>query len=202
MASSTEICNLALSHLAVGKEIANIETEQSQEASACRRFYESARDATLRDFVWPFARRYYTLELVEEDPNDEWKYSYRYPSSCLKIHKILSTIRNDTRQSRRSYMIGQDDTGRLVYTDVQFANILYTHKEIDPDKYTTDFIMALSFRLAGYIAPRLTGGDPFKLGDRCMQMYQIELTRAQANSVNEQQYDEEVPSELIRAREG
>lgn len=201
MASSTEICNMALSHLAVAKEIANIETEQSQEASACRRFYDIARDYTLRDFLWPFARRYQALGLVEEDPNTEWAFSYRYPSDCLKIHKIKGINRNETRQSKVSYQIAQDSIGLLIYTDAEDAEIVYTYKETDPQKYMPDFIMAFSFRLAAYIAPRLTAGDPFKLGDRAMQMYTIEISRAAANSVNEQQYDEEVQSELIRARE-
>lgn len=201
MASSTEICNMALSHLGVGKEIANIETEQSQEASACRRFYDIARDYTLRDFLWPFVRRYQALGLVAEEPNTEWAFSYRYPTDCLKIHKILSPRRNDTRQSKISYMIAQDSVGRLIFTDIEDAEIIYTQKETDPDKYPPDFIMALSFRLAAYIAPRLTSGDPFKLGDRAMQMYSIEISKAAANSVNEQQAEEEVESELIRARE-
>ena len=42
MASSTEIANLALSHLGNGTEIADLETERSSEASACRRFYDVA----------------------------------------------------------------------------------------------------------------------------------------------------------------
>jgi hypothetical protein len=201
MASSTEICNLALSHLGVGKEIANVETEQSQEASACRRFYESARDICMRDFAWPFLTRYAEMELVEEDPNDEWGFSYRYPTNCIKILKIISGTRNDNRQSRIPYEIAQDSAGRLVFTDQENAEMRFVYKETDPDKYPADFIMALSFRLAAYIAPRLTGGDPFKMGDRAMQMYQLELSRAQVNSLNECQVEEDSNSELIRGRE-
>lgn len=200
MASATEICNLALSHLGVGKEIANIDTEQSEEASACRRFYESARDATLRDFNWPFATRYEELGLIEEDPNDEWDYSYRYPTNCLRIRKILSGIRNDTRQSRVPYQIAQDDAGRILFTDQEDACIVYTRKETDPDKYTSDFVLAFSFRLANYIAPRLTAGDPFGLGKRALEMYSYEISVAAANAMNEQQDEELVDSELIRAR--
>jgi hypothetical protein len=201
VASSTEICNLALSHLGVGKEIANLDTEQSQEASACRRFYETARDACLRDFSWPFAMRYDELALVEEDPNDEWLFSYRYPTNCMRILKILSGTRNDTRQTRVPYEIAQDDQGRLLFTDQENAEIRYIYKETDPDKYTPDFILALSYRLAYYIAPRLTAGDPFSRGPASLEAYQIELSRAAANAVNEGQVEEEVNSELQRARE-
>src|SRR5688572_11149621 len=111
MASETEIANLALSHLGVGKEIANLETERSQEAVACRRFYDTARDATLRDFSWPFATKIAVLGLIEADPNDEWDYSYRYPSDCLQLRRILSGVRNDTRDSRVPFKLAHDDSG-------------------------------------------------------------------------------------------
>jgi len=55
MSSKTEISNMALSHLGVGYEIQNIETEQSQEATACRRYYDIALQTTLTDYPWPFA---------------------------------------------------------------------------------------------------------------------------------------------------
>jgi hypothetical protein len=201
MASSTEICNLALSHLGVGKEIANLETEQSQEASACRRFYELARSMTLRDHHWPFATRYADLALVEEDPNSEWDFSYRYPTGCLKIRKILSGKRNDSYQSRVPYSIAQDSAGRLIFTDWPTAEITYTFDEVDPDRYTSDFIMALSFRLAHFIAPRLTGGDPYGLGKRALDLYAYEISVAAANAFNEEQADQEVLPEIIRSRE-
>ena len=72
MASKTEIANLALSHLGVGKEIGNLDTEKTEEAVAMRRFYESARDATLRDFPWPFATRMVALALVASPPTQWW----------------------------------------------------------------------------------------------------------------------------------
>src|SRR5665648_440114 len=97
MSSATEICNMALGHLASGKEIANLETERSAEAIACRRFFDSARDAVLRDFSWPFATKIKALSLIEEDPNSEWAYSYRYPTDCLNFRRILSGTRTDTR---------------------------------------------------------------------------------------------------------
>lgn len=112
MASSkTEIVNIALAHLGVGSEISNLDTDQSTEANAMRRFYESAKDEVLRDLNWPFTTVFASLALVEEDPTDEWSYSYRYPSDALKIRRVLSGLRNDTRQSRVPYKLGQDASG-------------------------------------------------------------------------------------------
>lgn len=202
MSSSTEIANLALSHLGVSKEIANLETENSAEANACRRFYEISRDATLRDFPWPFATKFVALGLVAEDPTDEWKFSYRYPSDCLRLRRLLSGNRTDHRQSRASYKITRDSSGLLLYTDLEDAELEYTLKETDTGRFPSDFTMALSLRLAAYIAPRVAEEDPFQLGQRALQLYQFELSRAQASALNEEQPDEDPQSEFIRGREG
>lgn len=201
MASSTEICNLALSHLGVGKEIAALETERSQEASACRRFFDLARDEALRDFAWPFATKIIALGLVEEEPNDEWNYAYRYPTDCLNLRRILSGTRNDTRQTRVPHRIARDDSGRLIYTDTENAEAEYTILVDDPEQYPPDFTMALSLLIASYIAPRVTGGDPFKMGDRALRLYALSIEKARANSINEEQTEEHPESEFIRGRE-
>jgi hypothetical protein len=200
MASQIEISNFALSHLGVGVSIASI-NEQSQEAAACRVFFEISRDATLRDFAWPFARRVAALALVEEDPTTEWRYSYRYPTDCLDIRRILTGSHNDPRDGRLPYELAQDDDGVLVYTDEEDAFIEYTYKADNPIRYPADFSLALSFRLASYIAPRLTGGDPFKLGARAMQLYEYEVGRAKANAVNEEQVDQDPESSFVRIRD-
>lgn len=200
MASSTEICNLALGHLGLGKSITSLETEQSEEANSCRRFYDIALERSLRDFNWPFAKRLTTLALVEENPNDEYRFAYRYPTQCLKIHRILSGSRNDSRQSRVHFTIGGDAAGQLIYTDQPDAQAWYSFLETDPDKYTPDFTLALSYLIAHYIAPSITGGDPFKVGERAMQQYMLEVARAQNNALLEEQPEEDVQSELIRAR--
>ena len=201
MESSTEISNLALSHLAIGKQVANIDSEKSTEARACRMFFDIARDAVLRDFAWPFATRLFSLGLVETNPNDEWGFSYRMPSDCVQVRRILSGIRNDTRASRVPYIIGSDNTALLIYTDAESATAEYTLRETRVNLYPPDFCIALSLRLAAYIAPQLTGGDPFRLGERSMKMYVVELSKAQASAFNEEQSDQAPEAESIQARE-
>lgn len=201
MASKTEICNLALSSIGVGKEIANVDTEQSQEALACRRFYEIARDSVLRAFAWPFATVFADLGLVEEDPTDEWGFSYRYPPDCLMMKRIISGVRTDTRQSRVPYKIGKDDDGLLIYTDMEDPTVEYTSRADDVLRYPPDFILALSYLLGSMIVPRLSKGDPFKQGPQCLQLYSYQISRAMAAAGNEQQADLPTESEFIRERD-
>lgn len=198
--STTEIANLSLSHLGIGKEIGNLDTERSEEAAACRRFYDTARDATLRDFPWPRFTKFVTLALVETNPTDEWVFSYRYPSDCLELRRVLSGIRNDSRQSRVPYKIGQDVTGHLIYTDQADAQVEYTALISTVERYPSDFVLAFSFRLASLVAPRLTGGDPFKVGQRALELYMFEISKARATAVNEEQAEEDVDSEFVRVR--
>jgi len=202
MASDVEICNLAISHLGTGKEIANLENEKTEESIVCRRFFNTARDATLRDFPWPFATKVLALALIEKDPTTEWAFSYQYPTDCLKMRKILSGIRNDDRQSRVSSQRANKDNKEVIFTDQENAVLEYTLRVTNAELFQPDFILALSFRIAGYIAPRLTSGDPTGMGARAFQLYLLELDQARATSVNEQQDDEIPESEFIQERGG
>jgi hypothetical protein len=191
--------NLALSHLAISKKIV-LETDRSAEANACGDFYNTVRDKVLSDSPWPFATKFALLGLVQNNPTTEWLYSYRYPSDCLTMRRIFSGIRNDNRQSRIPYKIGRDDQGLLIYTDMTQAEVEYTISTDDVTRYPEDFRMALSFLLAVYIAPRLTQGDPFKMGQRAFQMYQMEMGRAASAALDEQQDEEQPQSEFMRSR--
>lgn len=201
MATKIGIINQALSHLAISKEISNLDTDRSEEAATARRFYDTALEDTLRDFKWPFATRIAALALVETDPNDEWDYSYRYPTDCLRVRRILSGIRNDTRQSRVPYKVASDSQGILIFTDQEDAEIEYTVRFEDPQFYPSDFAMAFSYCLAYLMAPRITGGDQFRLGDRAFKLYQYQLSKAESNALNEEQAEEEPESQFVRDRE-
>jgi hypothetical protein len=200
MASPTEICNLALGHLGIGKEIATLE-EKSDEAAACRRYYPLAVEAVLGDFAWPFATRFATLALVESDPTEEWAYSYRYPSDCLMVRRILSGTRQDSLGSREEYRIASDSQGMIILTDKEDATIEYTVELTDTAMFGADFIEALSFRIAMAIAPRVTGGDPFGLGNRAAKMYEAAIQGAKAGAANEEAPPPPLEAESIRARD-
>lgn len=200
--TDAEICTLALSHLGVSIEINNLETEKSKEAQACRRFYATTRDEVLRDFSWPFAKVIEALALVEEDPNTEWGFSYRYPSGCLKVRRVLngSGVRVDTEDTRVPFTEGRDTTGLLIFTDQEDAEVEYTMRETDTERYPADFVDTLSLLLASKIGPRVAGGDQFKLADRALKLYAWRKAVAEANAANEEQVDKDGPSGFERAR--
>lgn len=201
MASNTEIANMALSHIGVGKEISDLDNEKSEEANAIRAFYNTALEFIQSDFPWPFLTKSALLALVSQDPTDEWAYAYRYPSDAFKIRRIFSPLRNDNRQSRVPYKIYQDGTGKLIYTDCEDARIEYSFKLTEEEKFPADFSLAFSYLLASYVAPRLTKGDPFKMRTSALELYRAHLQLAEQRSINEEQPEEVPQSEFVRARE-
>jgi len=201
MSSTTELANLALSHLGQNQEIANVETEKSSYAATMRRLLPIAVETFLKDFPYSFCNVTSALALVEEDPNDEWAYAYRYPTDCLKPIRILSGVRDDTRQSRVNYVIGKDSSGRLIYTDQSEASLEYVSFVNDPSKYPADVLLAMSFFLAGLAAPRICGEDPFKMGDKAMANYRYFKGKCDSSNANDQQQPEPPEAEHIRARE-
>lgn len=201
MSSFTEMAQMALGHIGTGKTISDVDTEESEEARALRTFKEVALKRTMRAVPWSFLTKIADMELVEEDPNDEWAYSYRVPSDCLLFRKVQSGIRNESRQSRAPFRIASDSSGQLIFTDMEDGIGEYTAYVDDPTIYPPDFVMAFTYYWAFLVAARLTKGDPFKLGQRCYQLYEIEIANAIANMMNEQQPDELPDSEFIRSRE-
>lgn len=200
-ADDTRFANFALRHLGVSKVIQNITTEQSEEASACRDFIEFVKEEVLRDFKHPFTTEIATLGLVESNPTTEYAYSYQYPSNCANFRRILSGIRNDTRQSRVHYRIVKGASGKLIYTDQPDAVGEYSIIETETARWPIDLVLAGSLLLASYIAPSVTDGDPFKLGERAMRLYVVSKTKAEANALNEEQAEEDPESEFTRGRE-
>lgn len=199
--SPEAICNMALGHLGISSEIGNLTTEKSAEAFACRRFFTQCRDIAMRDMRVPFASHIATLALVEEEPNSEWSYSYRYPSDCLFFKRILSGDRNGASSTRVPYKISSDSSGKLILTDKEDAECEYTRLIEDPLMWPDDFILAMSYLLASMMAARLTNGDGLKLGDRAMQMYDLLKHTSDSNADAEEQNDEAPDAESIRARE-
>ena len=203
--SDVDICNRALRHLGVSVEIANLETEKSKEAKACRRFYTDTRDEVLRDFDWPFARVTEELAIVEDFTDDtgahDWSYAYRYPADAIAVRRLVLAGwgRRERAETKTRYLIGRDDVGSLIYTDLGDALVEYTFKETDTSKFPPDFRAALARLLAHYVGPSVAG-DRVKLVAEQLELYDYSIRRARANALNEQQPDAEPQNEFLHAR--
>jgi hypothetical protein len=190
-----QIINMALGHLGETQFI-QARTELSNERLVAEIYYDPSLQLILEGFAWPETTKYGALGLVEEAPNDDWLYSYRYPSDCLMMRRII-TILGRQEPDPPPWITGQDDAGRLIYTNVSEAVAEYT-KAISVGKFSAYMAAALSWWLAGEMCAGMARDR--KLAQSCYQMADSLNVRAQAKARNESQDYPELDSEAMRAR--
>ena len=203
MSSKIEIWNYAISNIGVGKTVSSL-TEKSNEAYACARFYDLAVGVVLGHYDWPFATKIADLVLTNEsDPAGHWAYVYQYPVDCVRWHKIVNPNQRVCGFSQTvPFRIFQGASTKVIMTDQEFAQGEYTARVADESQFPDDFVVALSWLIASQIAPRVTGGDTQNLVNRCLQMYELTLSHAAAESMNESRSEAPPESEFIRSRDG
>ena len=188
------VCNMALDRIDIGQPIDDMSAD-SDEARACLRWYAKCRDKVLQLNTWPFLRRTIALGLVEEDPSDKWAFSYRYPIDCIRVIGIVNDLRVDT--SRIEWQMGQDDTGRLIYTDEEDASVDYLGMLDDPGEWFDLLSDAVSALLASEIAGPLGRGPDVKA--RNLQLFRNAKAEAFAKAQAEG-YLSRAPGSYITAR--
>lgn len=152
---AVKISNMALGYIGIGQKITELSDDAGDVERECNFWYDIARDQLLENGDWPMASKQFTLNLVEEDPNDDWSFSYRYPPTCLVGRRIVGADGTATADPI-PYQLGQDDTGRLIYTDVEDAILEGTFWYEDPGEFTNSFAEALAWLLATKLAMPLS----------------------------------------------
>jgi len=202
MASTdTDICNMALQYIGDGVNLISSLDEDSEEGKTCKFWFDRRRDILLRTWPWDVASGYVTLALVEEKPNPDWQFSYRYPSDCLFAERLLKggdSTRWPESSPRVPYALGQDDQGNLIFTDQSPACLKYTKRLTNTAFWDEMFNDALAWSIASVIALPLGRAVSFMTNARLM--YLDSLTDAESVMANEPTDDEELPSTAIRSR--
>jgi hypothetical protein len=198
MSSDIEICNLALSRVAVTQAIASF-TERSKEAEQCRVLYSHLRELVLQEFPWPFAESIVALASLGS-PAPGWAFRYRYPADCLKIRNIVQPGFRRALNSDMEipYQIGYDAGGRVIHTDQPEAACRFTFKVEDSTFFDPQFADALAWRLAMDLALPLASKPD--LQQFAAQQYQMALTLAEGSAFQESQSDPEPESEFVTVR--
>lgn len=203
MASETDICNLALSHLGDEATVSSIDPpEGSAQADHCARWYPIARDQLLEEHTWKFATRRITLASLGSAWS-EWQFAYAQPDDCLKFFAVLPPGATDDYSigsplpARNPFgvPIGQgqgyvpqdfttetDEDGNIViYTNVDQAVGRYVARVTDTTKFSLLFVQALSRLLASYLAgPIIKGTEGMQVAAAQMQAYVLALAKAKA----------------------
>lgn len=189
------VCNMALDRCGVGQHIDSL-SDTSHLARSCNQWYAIARDRVLSAFQWPFTQTQTTLGLVEEEPNDEWAYSYRYPVACVVARRIVSGFKPESTPV--AFELGQDATGRLIFTDQADAVLEMTASFDDPGEWPDALADAVSALLASEIARPLR--VPSAKAQEALALYDRALLRAQGIANQERRLAPQPQSRYIRAR--
>jgi len=148
MASDTSICNLALSHFGQEGVISSIDPpDGSDEAAIAKDFYPLARDEILEEYDWTFARKRDTLASVTNDRTD-LAYKFALPADYLKARRLLPLGYADDQNDAAEYEI----EGDFLYTNEATPTLIYTKRLVDMTKMAPLAVIALSYRLAAYMA--------------------------------------------------
>src|SRR5574340_877312 len=179
MASKIDIFNMALSHIGQSKTVADL-NENSPARRACSRFYDTDLDILLSEFDWRFATRSVVLANIGSPPTN-WAYRYRYPNDCLKaIRLVVPGIRDPQEAEEIPFEVIWESSGRSIITDQADAELLYITRVAGAERYPSNFVSALSYKLAASISMPLAN-DKSLMSDM-LQMYERTKQDAMAQS--------------------
>lgn len=199
MASETDIWNLALMDLGVTTGVADLVTEESKAARVGRMLYDATRDHCLQEFPWSFATRRVALALLTSDPPTNWGFSYRFPTDCIQPQGlVVPGLRNPRSTQKIPFEVASDSTGRVIYTDLEDAELLYTARIEDTSLFEPMFVTALAALLASRGAMPMSVKP--ELAANAGRAYVNVLHNAAAHSMNQSQPGVEPDSEFISTR--
>lgn len=194
MAVSDEarICNRALLRIGQSRQITSLE-EGTIWARACKAIFEDSRDVCLEAFWWPFARRRATLGAIADGERGGFAYAYTLPDDCIAPRFLEPTGTADVDDES---IIGDptgiisgakpipfeleddEDKGRILLTDVEEAELVYTARITQVVRFSPLFVDALAYLLASDLAFGVAK-RPAK-GEAMLRAHELKITRAAA----------------------
>jgi len=194
MASEIEICNIALSHIG-GFPIQSFE-EDLKEAQECKRLYAQTRDEVLEAHDWDFARKHLALALLA-DTYTGWTYAYGYPTDCLiaryietgsgtagaTAYDVYSQDYVSVNKIRYEVIINAALDQRVILTNQESAELVYTARVEIPDLFSTLFRKVLAQKLAYYLANPVRGDATIQKD--MLQQYLLVINEARASNANQ-----------------
>jgi hypothetical protein len=195
VAVEVDIANLALLRIGQLATIADME-EDTPQAEAVRSIFVHMRDAVLEAFMWPFATFRATLNViasVDDDPDDVnlrtgWAFTYALPNLCLAPRYIYPGTNNPGEGQEIPFTIeGDDSRGKVLLTDYEDAELVYTKLVDTPARWSPMFRDALALRLAADLAMSVAKKPQLGLG--LHQLFESWISRAAAAQANQSRKD-------------
>lgn len=158
MTSKVQVAKLALSHIGDRYDITSLD-ESSTEAEQFNLVFEDLRRALLREHPWKFAKKYSKPSSLSGTPPAEWDYMFTYPTDGLKVRRLVNPLDPvGDKLPPIPFDIGLNSSDvKCVFTNEEAPELEYTKDIDDPVDFDSNFITALSWRLAEHVVMPITG---------------------------------------------
>lgn len=150
-ASSTEICNLALSWLG-GQRIISLD-DPSTEGQLCKANYDSSRRAVLDEREWTFCVKRVQLSPLVETPLFGYSHAFLLPTERLALINVYDPASGNNPNPPS---IQHAVEGDRLYANLSRVDVKYKQDVIDPTLFNPLFDQTLAAHIAMLIAVPLT----------------------------------------------
>ena len=149
MTTSIDIANRAL--ILLGARDITSFTENSNEAKTAKNLYLSTRDYVLRAYPWASLKKRTKLVELADKPINSFQHQYQLPSDNVRVIELHSPSKDRIRR--------WEIEGTKVLCDYSPLSIVYISDSVPEDKYSTQLVQALVYRLASEMAYPITGNN-------------------------------------------
>lgn len=204
MLYKNDIANLALGRLGVSLTVADVQTENTQQAKVIRRYFRTSLDTLLEKHPWSFATQMQALPLLSENPTPQFLYSYSKPADALIITEIAEEgifsqfVQYEDQKNRWQEIYSP--MGQMLYANTRNAHAKYTTKLPEDAAFPNHFGRALAAQLSMDIAPQLITNNFGKVRDTLNAGAMVDITHGIADDLGRQPLPEDSLSPFIRAR--
>ncbi len=173
MAIHVDTLNRALVRLGVS-EMVNADTDPRPEVNVAKVLWDTTRDIVLGAHDWPFARTRVAAAPDPTAPPEGYAYAYTLPPDCVRPRQIWDGAQaHDTDDNPHMRV-----EGRVILTDVQAAEIVYTRRIENFALWAPEVIDAFAYLLAMDLAAGVKADA--QLAIRAANMYPAALAIAKA----------------------
>lgn len=203
--TKAQIYNLALGALLLQRQIADPNTDTSNEAKVLNTHWEVAFYSTLEDLDLDYTMSVAVLELIESDPDTFWDYAYKYPSDCAFLRRLQDANEKtfkDNRYTHHRKRIQIHEGQKAIMTNLENATAEYISKDISLASLDELTGLAIAYRLAHLSAPLIVGKGAQKLREEIQAKYIFYKAEAQEKDRRENfnYYTDQEESDWVNER--
>lgn len=192
MASTIDICNLALMRIGQRGNLASIDPSESGSplSEACNNFFDIVKNDFLEAFPWSFAVRRAALSKLAAAPLG-YSAAYRLPSDCIRVVQLLYSQEDagyidrlvhrcaQRRLDQAEWDVELVDGIPALLTDAAPDAVRYISTKADVNRFSPLAADALSWLLASHLAGYVLQGDAgMQQAQKCMQFYSATVDSA------------------------